>query len=288
MVTTAVEHSSVLDAIARTTDDVTVVGVDGQGRFDPDAVADAVRPDTVLVSVQLANHEVGTLQPAAEIVELVRDARGDAVVHVDACAAAGHVAGRLRRPRCRPLLDHRPHVRRPEGRVGAAGAPRAALPAVRGRRRAGTRPAGRHRERPRDRRASAPRATRSPGRRGEAARARAVRAARRRRGAPDRRHRALRRSGRRASPTSCASASTASRPSRSCSRSTSVASPCTPDRRARASRSNRRRCSRRWASTPTARCGPAWVGRRPTPTSTRSSTPCPSSSDCCDELALRR
>jgi cysteine desulfurase len=91
VVTTAVEHSSVLDAVARGTDEVTVVGVDGQGRFDARAVADAVRPDTVLVSVQLANHEVGTRQPAAEIVELVR-AQTDAVVHVDACAAAGHVA----------------------------------------------------------------------------------------------------------------------------------------------------------------------------------------------------
>jgi cysteine desulfurase len=91
VVTTAVEHSSVLDAVARGTGDVTVIGVDVQGRFDARAVADAVRPDTVLVSVQLANHEVGTLQPAAEIVALVRERAGAAVVHVDACAAAGHV-----------------------------------------------------------------------------------------------------------------------------------------------------------------------------------------------------
>jgi cysteine desulfurase len=43
----------------------------------------------VLVSVQLANHEVGTLQPAAAVVEQARE-RG-MVVHVDACAAAGHI-----------------------------------------------------------------------------------------------------------------------------------------------------------------------------------------------------
>jgi len=94
VVTTAVEHSSVLDAVARGTDDVTVVGVDRRGRFDAREVAAAVRPDTVLVSVQLANHEVGTLQPAAEVVELVRERAGGvagAVVHVDACAAGGHV-----------------------------------------------------------------------------------------------------------------------------------------------------------------------------------------------------
>jgi cysteine desulfurase len=90
VVTTAVEHSSVLDSIARGSDDVTVVGVDRAGRFDPVEVAAAVRPDTALVSVQLANHEVGTLQPAVEVVERVRE-RGDSVVHVDACAAAGHV-----------------------------------------------------------------------------------------------------------------------------------------------------------------------------------------------------
>jgi cysteine desulfurase len=89
VVTTAVEHSSVLDAIARTTDDVTIVGVDRRGRFDAGEVAAAVRPDTVLVSVQLANHEVGTLQPAADVVRLARE-RGDAVLQVDACAAAGH------------------------------------------------------------------------------------------------------------------------------------------------------------------------------------------------------
>src|SRR4051794_1243644 len=90
VVTTAVEHSSVLDAVARGTDDVTVVGVDAQGRFDARAVADAVRPDTALVSVQLANHEVGTLQPAIDTVRLVHEC-SDAVVHVDACAAAGPV-----------------------------------------------------------------------------------------------------------------------------------------------------------------------------------------------------
>src|SRR5439155_21685616 len=90
VVTTAVEHSSVLDAVARGAADVTVVGVDRQGRFDPGDVAAAVRADTVFVSVQLANHEVGTLQPAAAVVEQVRE-HSEAVVHVDACAAAGHV-----------------------------------------------------------------------------------------------------------------------------------------------------------------------------------------------------
>ena len=88
VVTTAVEHSAVLDAIGRGATDTTVVGVDRFGRFDPDEVVAAMRADTALVSVQLANHEVGTLQPAAAVVEHAR-ARG-VVIHVDACAAAGH------------------------------------------------------------------------------------------------------------------------------------------------------------------------------------------------------
>jgi len=60
VVTTAVEHSAVLDACRRAPGDLAVVGVDGFGRFDPDEVMGAVTRQTALVSVQLANHEVGT------------------------------------------------------------------------------------------------------------------------------------------------------------------------------------------------------------------------------------
>jgi len=84
----AVEHSAVRDASARYR--VTTVGVDRQGRVDPDEVVAAIRPGhTALVHVQWANHEVGTLQPVAEVVAACRE-RG-VLVHVDAAAAAGHV-----------------------------------------------------------------------------------------------------------------------------------------------------------------------------------------------------
>ncbi len=89
VVTTAVEHSAVSEAVHRGAEEVTIVGVDRLGRFDAEEVAAQIRPDTALVSVQLANHEVGTLQPAAAVAEAARE-RG-VVVHVDACAAAGHV-----------------------------------------------------------------------------------------------------------------------------------------------------------------------------------------------------
>ncbi len=88
IVTTRVEHSSVLDACRREPLATVAVGVDRQGRFDATAVLDEITPTTAVVSVQLANHEVGTLQPVAEICAGAR-ARGT-LVHVDACAAAGY------------------------------------------------------------------------------------------------------------------------------------------------------------------------------------------------------
>jgi cysteine desulfurase len=91
VVTTAVEHSAVLEACTReTSTDVTIVGVDRTGRVDSEAVLDSIRDDTALVSVQLANHEVGTVQPAATIAAGAHE-RGHVVVHIDACAAVGHV-----------------------------------------------------------------------------------------------------------------------------------------------------------------------------------------------------
>ena len=90
VVTTAVEHSAVLESCRRADVELTVVGVDQRGRFDADPVLAAFRPDTVLVTVQLANHEVGTLQDGVPAVVKAARERG-VLVHVDACAAAGHV-----------------------------------------------------------------------------------------------------------------------------------------------------------------------------------------------------
>ena len=92
LVVSAVEHPSVLNA-ARALEKLgfstTVVPVDGQGRIDPDAVAKALTPKTILASVMLANSEVGTIEPVAEIAALCR-ARG-VRVHTDAVAAAGSI-----------------------------------------------------------------------------------------------------------------------------------------------------------------------------------------------------
>jgi cysteine desulfurase len=87
-VLSGVEHSAVRLG-AEGVGEVTLAGVDGTGRIDPAALLAAIRPDTSMVHVQWANHEVGTVQPVAELVAAVRE-RG-VLVHVDAAAAAGHL-----------------------------------------------------------------------------------------------------------------------------------------------------------------------------------------------------
>ena len=82
----AVEHHAVLEPVAARGG--TTVAVDHHGRVDLDALADAVGPTTALVSVGLANNEVGTVQPLAEVVDVVRDRAPRAALHTDAVQAA--------------------------------------------------------------------------------------------------------------------------------------------------------------------------------------------------------
>ncbi len=92
LVLSAIEHASVLNAaksLEKSGFTATLVPVDGEGRIDPAAVAAAITPATVLVSIQMANSEVGVLQPIAEIARLVK-ARG-VLFHTDAVAAAGNI-----------------------------------------------------------------------------------------------------------------------------------------------------------------------------------------------------
>jgi cysteine desulfurase len=84
----AIEHSAVRSSAAAA-GAVSVVGVDGLGRVDPDELLDAAGPETGLVHVQWGNHEVGTTQPVAEVVRRCRE-RG-VLVHVDAAQATGRV-----------------------------------------------------------------------------------------------------------------------------------------------------------------------------------------------------
>ncbi|HEX9969774.1 MAG TPA: aminotransferase class V-fold PLP-dependent enzyme, partial [Acidimicrobiales bacterium] len=84
-----VEHSAVRDSGAR--HQVIDLAVDGHGRIDLASVDAALAAGARIVHCQWGNHEVGTVQPVAEVVQRCR-ARGEGVlVHVDAAQAAGHV-----------------------------------------------------------------------------------------------------------------------------------------------------------------------------------------------------
>lgn len=88
IVTTAVENRPVLDSCAWLETrgwEVTRVAPDAKGRVEAEAIGTALRPDTVLVSVQYANHEVGTVQPVAGIAAVV--AEHGAWLHTDAAQA---------------------------------------------------------------------------------------------------------------------------------------------------------------------------------------------------------
>jgi cysteine desulfurase len=94
VVVSAFEHHAVLDAagrLGREGFDVTVVPVPRTGVVDPEAVADAVRAGTILVSVMAVNNEIGTIQPISDIVTAVKRANSNTLVHTDAVQALGNL-----------------------------------------------------------------------------------------------------------------------------------------------------------------------------------------------------
>ena len=92
IVTTQIEHHAVLNACSALENlgyKVTYVPVDSFGCVSPRDVERVMRPETGMVSVMLANNEVGTLQPISEIAEIAH-AHG-ALMHTDAVQAVGHI-----------------------------------------------------------------------------------------------------------------------------------------------------------------------------------------------------
>jgi len=90
VVTCRFEHKAVLAPVDRLEHEgfaVRRVGATRAGTVDLDALADALDPDTSVVSVMLVNNEVGTVQPLAEVAALVRDRAPRAVLHTDAVQA---------------------------------------------------------------------------------------------------------------------------------------------------------------------------------------------------------
>ena len=118
-ITTSIEHSAVLQAAERVATrgvEVTFVGPGTSGLIDPMEIERAVKPNTRLISVMLANNETGVLQPVDEIGKIA--AAGRIFFHIDAVQGAGKVRFDVKRFGCHlcSISAHKMHG--PKG-VGA-------------------------------------------------------------------------------------------------------------------------------------------------------------------------
>ena len=92
IISTNIEHHAILHSLRRLESlgfEVTLLPVDEKGRITVEQVANAIRPDTCLVTVMYANNEIGTIEPIAEIGALCHE-KG-ILFHTDAVQAAGHL-----------------------------------------------------------------------------------------------------------------------------------------------------------------------------------------------------
>jgi len=92
LITTTIEHPAILNPCLFLLEegwDVTFVKVDSRGLVDPEDIRRAIRPETVLISVMLANNETGALQPVAAISQVARE--HGIPLHTDAAQAVGKI-----------------------------------------------------------------------------------------------------------------------------------------------------------------------------------------------------
>lgn len=92
IITSKVEHHAVLDTceyLEKHGFEVTYLDVDEYGMVSAESVKNAIRPDTVLVSIMFANNEVGTINPIPEIGKVCHEA--GVIFHTDAVQAVGHI-----------------------------------------------------------------------------------------------------------------------------------------------------------------------------------------------------
>ena len=147
IITSAIEHHAVLHTAQQLEKEgfqVTYLPVDGEGLVDPAELEKAMRPDTTLVSVMMANNEIGTLQPIEELGRIAK-ARG-VLMHTDAVQAIGSVPIDLAALPVDLLSPIGAQVPRAQGRGGAVHPQRRVHRPLYAGRGPGAGPAGRHRK----------------------------------------------------------------------------------------------------------------------------------------------
>ncbi len=119
IITSTIEHHAVLLTCKHLEEagcDVTYLPVDGRSLVNPDDVRGAVRPNTKLISIMMANNETGVLQPVEEIGQIAAEA--DVYFHTDAVQAAAKVPIDVKRIGCTALTISGHKIHAPQG-VGA-------------------------------------------------------------------------------------------------------------------------------------------------------------------------
>jgi cysteine desulfurase len=119
VITSTIEHHAVLNACKRLEEkgcEVTYIPVDGRGLVDPDDVKRALRPNTKLVTIMMANNETGVVQPVEEIGKIAAEA--DVYFHTDAVQAGGKIAIDVNEIGCDLLTISGHKLHAPQG-VGA-------------------------------------------------------------------------------------------------------------------------------------------------------------------------
>jgi cysteine desulfurase len=119
VITSSIEHHAVLHAckhLEKIGCEVTILPVDGRGLIDPSHVRRALRPNTKLISVMMANNETGVRQPVEEIGKIASES--NVLFHTDAVQAAAKVPIRVRQIGCDALSISGHKIHAPQG-VGA-------------------------------------------------------------------------------------------------------------------------------------------------------------------------
>ena len=95
VITTSIEHASVTNPFIWLSEngfEVTYLGVDAYGQVKQDELKNAIRPDTILVSIMHVNNEIGALQPIEEIGKLIKAVNPKCLFHVDAIQSYGKMS----------------------------------------------------------------------------------------------------------------------------------------------------------------------------------------------------
>lgn len=95
IITSSVEHASIIDTVnflEKEGFEITKLDVDETGKVKLDQLKESLREDTILVSVMYVNNEIGTIEPIAQISEIVKSFNPNILVHVDAVQAFGKLS----------------------------------------------------------------------------------------------------------------------------------------------------------------------------------------------------